>query len=230
MVKNNVKFLPWDSTNFGFKVGKYLVEDLANFSWDILYIELQENAYKLVYLITPIKVETNAFYDYKLTYKKKRNTNNIKKNPHIFSYKGKALSCQLLRVALESGKYSRYNLDERFPADKFELLYHKWLENSLLTDYASDVLIYELNDKPVGLLTYKVLGEQSSIGILATDPEYQGIGIGSALMQYYESLLPDSVQTLEVVTQGVNLAARSFYEKFGYTIEESCYVYHIWSK
>lgn len=229
--KNNVNYLPWDSENFGFKVGKLIINDLHRFSWEVFKEYQRTNGYKLIYLISPIKLYINAFYDYKLTYSKNRTKNNhIVSDSHIHSYKDRALSEQLLNLALESGKYSRYHLDEQFPSRKFEFLYKKWLENSLLTDYASDVLVYELNNKPVGLLTYKVTGEQTSIGIIATDSKYQGRGIGSALMRYYDSILPDSIETLEVVTQGVNLAARSFYEKFGYAVKESCYVYHIWSK
>lgn len=225
-----IKYLPWDSENFGFKVGKFKINDLKCFSWNSFYKEVQANSYKLVYLISPIKLDIDAFYDCKLTYHKIKGSTSLEKNSHIFSYKGKTLSNQLFNLAFESGKYSRYYLDDQFPNDKFKLLYGKWLDNSLRTDYASDVLVYMIKDKAVGLLTYKISDKQSSIGIIATESDCQGHGIGASLMKHYEAILPKSIETLNVVTQGVNHVARNFYEKFGYTIAESCYVYHIWFK
>lgn len=227
---NDIEFLPWDSENFGFKVGRFTITGVSNFKAESLYEVMSANDYELIYLVSPMKLDLDEFCDHKLTYQKKHEKRNPEVNAHIHSYKGKQLTESLLNLSLESGKHSRYHIDSKFPQDKFQFLYKKWIENSLLTDYATNVLVYEKEDKPVGLLTYKITDCQSSIGIIATAPEYQGQGIGSSLMRCYETLLPESVNTMEVVTQGVNHSARNFYEKFGYTIAESCYVYHIWSK
>ena len=226
----NVQYLPWDSQSFGFKVGKIVLTKKSSINTVALFEEMQRNNYKLIYLCTPFKVDIENFYDTKLVYAKTFCKHNEPLNEHIRSYKGKAITEALLKLAYESGKYSRFNLDERFPKELFELLYYKWLENSIFTDFSTDVLVYEVNNMPVGLLTYKTNETKSSIGIISIAPEYQGCGIGSFLMQYYESILSNDIKTLEVITQGVNHVARKFYEKFGYSIAEICYVYHVWSK
>ena len=56
-------------------------------------------------------------------------------------------------MALASGEYSRYKLDERFNRECFETLYKDWIRNSVYEDFATDVLVASLNDKDVGLLT-----------------------------------------------------------------------------
>ena len=226
----NVQYLTWDSLCFGFKVGKLVLTKKSCVNNVALIEEMHRNNYKLIYLCTPSKIDLESFYDTKLVYTKLFSKQFMPSNEHIRSYKGKAITEALLKLAYESGKYSRFNLDERFPKELFELLYYKWLENSIFTDFSTDVLVYEVNNMPVGLLTYKTNETKSSIGIISIAPEYQGCGIGSFLMQYYESILSNDIKTLEVITQGVNHVARKFYEKFGYSIAEICYVYHVWSK
>lgn len=225
-----IEYLPWDSENFGFKVGRFSIRETSDFKLDHLSDLMTTEAYDLVYLVSPTNLGIDAFYDNKLTYSKAYERNDTPLNAHVHSYKGRHLTEKLLELSFESGKYSRYRLDNKFPQDKFQYLYRKWIENSLLTEYATDVLVYEDEGNPIGLLTYRISKNNASIGIIATHPNFQGCGIGSSLMRHFESILPESVETLEVVTQGINLSARKFYEKFGYTVAESCYVYHIWSK
>lgn len=95
-------------------------------------------------------------------------------------------------------------------------------------DFATDVLIASVKNHDVGLLTYKVIGEFSTIGILAVAASHRSLHIGKQLMKCYQESLPPEVTTLKVVTQGVNQIARRFYENCGYSIEDKSYTYHLW--
>ena len=131
-------------------------------------------------------------------------------------------------MALASGEYSRYKLDERFNKECFEKLYKDWIVNSVNKEFATDVLVASVNDKDVGLLTYKMVGDVSTIGLLAVSASHRGLHIGKQLMKCYQESLPPEVTTLKVVTQGVNQIARRFYENCGYSIEDKSYTYHLW--
>ena len=221
--------LDWDSLNFGFKVGLYKVDLTDKFSLDKLTEKARKEGFRLIYISSPHKInDTSLFYDEKLVYSKENE--NIKECDicDIVSYTSQDIESDIYDLAIGSGKYSRYRLDKKFPVDKFYLLYRKWIENSVLTDYATDVLIYRMEGKAVGLLTYKNEGDNSNIGIIAVNPAFQGCGIGHKLMKHYQSQLGDNIKTLDVVTQGVNEVAKTFYEKNGYTITSRTYIYHLW--
>lgn len=131
-------------------------------------------------------------------------------------------------MALASGEYPRYKLDERFNRECFEILYKDWIGNSVYEDFAIDVLVASFNDKEVGLLTYKVAGTTATMGILAVEYTDRELHIGKHLIQYYHEALPPEITSLKVVTQGANRIVRRFYESCGYSIEDTSYTYHLW--
>lgn len=223
----NIELLEWDSQNFDFKVGQLLVEKAEEFSVNALLSKAKAEGYRLLYIITPHKLNNlNLFFDEKLLYSKTNINRYGITCDEIESCK--TITADLYQLSIKSGEFSRYNIDPVFPTYLFEMLYKKWIENSINTDFATDVLVYRHNTKIVGLLTYKNKGCVSSIGIVAVDPLYQRLGIGSKLIQHYESLLSDNIVEINVVTQGINLCARTFYEKNGYDIVSRKFVYHLW--
>lgn len=225
----NIQFLDWDTKHFGFKIGAIDIDKKRDFSLEQLKDEALIAGYRLVYLKSCSLLNgSSLFYDEKLVYSKTKD--NVKDFicPEIELYNSESIEPEIYELALKSGEYSRYRLDPNFPIECFNLLYHKWIENSIFTDYATDVLVYRMDNRPVGLLTFKNSRGISNIGIIAVDPKSQGCGVGSKLIKHYQSLLGDSIKVLDVVTQGVNIPARCFYEKNGYTITSKTYIYHLW--
>lgn len=225
----NIQFLDWDTKHFGFKTGTIEIDKEKDFSLELLKKEALIADYRLVYLkSSSLLDDLSLFYDEKLVYSKAKEDVGDFMCPEIESYRQKSIGPEIYELSLMSGEYSRYRLDPNFPIECFHMLYHKWIENSILTDYATDVLVYKKDDKPVGLLTFKNSQETSNIGIIAVNPNFQGCGVGSKLIKHYQNLLGDDIKVLDVVTQGVNKTARSFYEKNGYKITSRTYVYHLW--
>lgn len=224
----NIDFLKWDSDNFGFKTGRLVLD--APLSCDAICELISKSDFKLVYVVSKCKLDTNAFfYDNKLLFRKKKTLFQPITNTKIRSIKGCLLSKQIIDLSIDSGRYSRYSLDERFPSDLFEMLYTKWIENSVNSDYATDVLAYYIQDIPLGLLTYRINGNNALIGIISVNPNHRGFGVGSQLISYFESNLPEYVKTIDVVTQGVNRIACGFYKKNGYLLDTENYIYHFWN-
>ena len=225
----NVKFLDWDTKHFGFKVGTIEIDKEKDFSLEQLKNDVRIEDYKLVYLKSSSLLDNSTlFFDEKLVYSQKKTNVDSFFCSEIESYRSNIIEQEVYDLALKSGEYSRYKLDQNFPTECFHLLYNKWIENSIYTDYATDVLVYRLERKPVGLLTYRNSEDTSSIGIIAVNQDFQGYGIGSKLIKYYQSLLSNNIKVLDVVTQGVNKPARCFYEKNGYEVTSRTYIYHLW--
>jgi len=224
-----IQYLRWDTENFGFKVGLVEVCSEDNFSLELVEQLAKNEKYKLVYIKSTYLLNCpSIFCDEKLVYKQLNNAIETLQFPNIESYTLKTVEAELYELSLRSGKYSRYNLDNKFPNECFQRLYYKWIYNSIYTDYATDVLVYRINGKVVGLLSYKNDKENSNIGIIAVNPNYQRYGIGSKLLKHYQSLLGNNIKTMTVVTQGINQIARFFYEKNGYNISSRTYIYHLW--
>lgn len=227
----NIEFLKWDTDNFNFKVGKVVCPLIDKFQLTQVRSKMEEKGFMLVYLICNSQIkDISLFYDKKIVYHKNRKLKSNLINNNIISYKNHPVTEELKALSLASGIYSRYYLDVDFPRDKFELLYTKWIENSLLTDYASDVLLYLDNNTLKGILTYRIINHKAIVGIIAIDNSFRGCGIGSCLINYFESNLPSYVTVIEVATQGCNITACNFYEKNSYTIANIKYIYHVWNK
>lgn len=224
-----IKHLKWDSQNFGFHVGEYIVDESETWSVEQLKLKAKQERYRLVYLKSQYQIAENSlFHDERVVLAKNNENLQNLEHPNVLNYTSQDIEQKVYDLALGSGEYSRYKLDKDFPEESFQLLYRRWIENSILTDYATGVIVYKENKDIVGLLTYKNTQKCSTIGLIAVDPNYQNHGIGSILIKHYQSLLDDKIETLDVVTQGGNKNAIAFYEKNGYHIQSKTYTYHLW--
>ena len=79
------------------------------------------------------------------------------------------------------------------------------------------------------MLTYKVISNVATIGLIAVDPLVQGKNIGTELMMFLEyKLSQHSVFDINVATQLQNKKACAFYEKNKYSIKQITNIYHVW--
>lgn len=236
-----IQKVEWDSQHFNMNVGSCNVSaQNNNFDLESLLQEAKACHYDVVYVRSKspiIELENkHTFRDERIVYAKnnKRFTPPqwpLEQNQHcisIGSCKNKEITNELIQLALASGEYSRYKLDKNFNRECFEKLYKDWIINSVYKEFATDVLVASVNGKDVGLLTYKVVADVSTIGLLAVSASHRGLHIGKQLMQCYHESLPPEVTRLKVVTQGANHIARRYYESCGYSIEEISYTYHLW--
>lgn len=237
-----IQNIEWDSQHFNMNIGIYHVPTQNNsFDLDSLEREAKACHYDVVYVKSKSPIidleNRQTFRDERLVYVK----DNIRQiTPPLWpqeqiqhcisirSCKNNEITKELIQLALASGEYSRYKLDERFNEECFEKLYIDWISNSVNKDFATDVLVASVNDEDVGLLTYKVSGNVSTIGLLAVAATHRGLHIGKRLMQSYQESLPPGVTILKVATQGTNQIARRYYESCGYSVEDTSYTYHLW--
>lgn len=219
----------WDSEFFNLNVGELNfdnIKDSSNASdYDLIVVKSAAN-HNL-----QISAFVNSFSEQKIVFTKNLFSNS-KKNDAVISYKLVRFDIdEVYALALESGKHSRFLLDKKFESGIFEKLYKKWVDNSMYSDFADDVLFFVEKDKILGLVTYKVKDLVGSIGLIAVSPTSQGNGIGSILLQNLEAILYEKgVRTLTIPTQQQNADACAFYQKKGYEISEITYIKHYWKE
>lgn len=227
-----VEFLDWDSVFFGLRIAKATVssqEELDDLKDNIK--ALKEN-YDLIYLFANcdlVKQSSNVILvDKKVVY-----TTNILGpytfDTHIIEYDKSFVSEDLLNLALGSGVYSRFRKDSNFPANAYERLYTRWIEQSVNHQVATEVFCFMIEGSPKGLLTINRKDATCDIGLVATSPSYQRQGIGYKLLVHAKHFVYlKGYNILNVVTQFDNKAACHLYEKAGFTVKSSTDIFHWW--
>jgi ribosomal protein S18 acetylase RimI-like enzyme len=140
-------------------------------------------------------------------------------------------SDELVDLALEAGRWSRFNRDPSLTRAQFERMFRMWIKNIVARRQADEVFgIYDKStDKIVAFVSIKKKSlTHASIGLIAVDAQHRRKGLASVLMQRTLLWAAENSVEVEVVTQEVNADARGFYEKFGFTLKEVSSDYHIW--
>lgn len=217
-----IKRLKWDSSFFGIEIGEWHYDE-KNFApdhtFDLIYVKRDKE------LDLRLSGYVNSYSEIKLVFNKTLTPfNRISDN--IVSV---TEADYLYELAYESGKFSRFRLDERIGIENFKRLYRTWVDNSLNRQFADDVLAYIENDKIIGFITYKKSSYFAVVGLIAVSQGHQGKGIGRKLLRFVEGELVDNgIFNVQIPTQIVNTGACAFYEKEGYEIIESTHIKHYW--
>jgi dTDP-4-amino-4,6-dideoxy-D-galactose acyltransferase len=190
--------------------------------------------YKLIYLISDerlnVQIKNLQLVDVKTRLRKKIRTKYLTLDENIAEYTGEQ-NDQLKKLALQSGIYSRFKIDQHFTNNEFEKLYLKWIEDSINKTIADKVIINKgSKNNCIGFVTLKFKENFSEIGLIAVDKGSRGEGVGKELLasaDYYTR--NNGLNKIEVVTQFENQPAMRLYERSGYKIISKKYIYHLWN-
>jgi dTDP-4-amino-4,6-dideoxy-D-galactose acyltransferase len=239
-MKQTLLKLDWDSDFFKFNVGR--IEGLIQKEEDIRNVEflIEENKIKLSYYSTfselPSHILKSKKLDIVLVDKKTTYTKNIDANLKIHNSitsieQNTHHKDKLINLAIQSGIYSRFNIDERIGKEKFEEMYRLWMINSLSRKIAKEVLVFIENNELAGFVTLGEKNNRADIGIIAVDYVFRGKGIGKKLMTSAEKWFSNiGYKSIQVVTQGDNNPACRLYESCGYKVDTVEFFYHFWKK
>jgi dTDP-4-amino-4,6-dideoxy-D-galactose acyltransferase len=227
------QLLTWDTDFFGIKIFKIEVTEYSVPDIEKSVQEAFAAGAELIYLIIPDDIDKKEVFLSKLIDQKVIFGKTLKEgsdqNANIFEYSGETVTPKLYNIALESGKYSRFKIDNKLPYDSYEKLYKKWIEKSVSGQIADKVFVYSENNDLLGMITLKLKDDHGEIGLLASDYAAQGKGIGSKLIAASEDfVIAQNIFRMEVATQFNNSLACRFYEKNGYTIKNILNYYHLW--
>lgn len=225
-----IRLLEWDSDFFKLKTGAIKVSSLK----ELNYRELEEFDFVYVYTEVPEEIVPFGFFlaDEKVTYSKK-----ISKVPDAPDFSvisvlpTDELTDSLINLSYQAGEYSRFNRDKMLPASKFKELYKRWMINSVNRKLANEVFAVRDKDIYKGMITLGIKNRVPDIGLIAVDEQYRGMGIGRKLMQAaeYWAVHIEKLDVIQVVTQGFNAKACSFYESNGYSPVSKQFIFHWWA-
>lgn len=215
--------LPFDSSLFGYPVGKTIVPQ----SWDERDFLEEAKAFQLVYIFSQSELRVESEFvrlaDIKTTFAKEL----IGPDFGFYGLERHQgdLDGQLVNLALESGAYSRFKLDNRMVKEEFEKLYSLWIRKAwenreILCSPAKEAMV-----------TVSVDGLIGKIGLLAVDPGHRGQGWGKTLVKAAENYaLEKGARQLIIPTQLGNSPACKLYQSMGYKLEQKEYIYHYWQE
>ena len=230
--------LDFDTQLFGYPVARIDARDFSVASLRQTIAELKAEDVRLAYLAVVPEDPGNTIavncggqkVDSKAVYEKEISGGGaLVESPRIVSYPGGVSSEPLLSLAYQSGTYSRFRTDPHFTGGEFEKLYALWIEKSVKREIADEVLIYTSNKTPVGLMTYSLEKDKSTIGLFSIDEKFRGQSIGRDLILHGIAAIGRSgAKRVSVATQLDNSAACNFYSKHGFVLKTVHNVYHFW--
>ena len=229
----DIRVLQWDSDFFGLRIGRADLQTKADaLELRAMHEELKRQ-FDLLYVFDPnaigFEAEGARLVDEKILYSKPCEPR--KQYDDIVFFKQVKPTEDLYRLALVSGGYSRFKLDERLPQGSYERLYTRWIENACPKEGTNKQILTYLDTNSIakGMITIDYQGELGHIGLVAVDTDCQHQGIGGKIMSTLDGYLFDlGVKTLEVPTQKANTDACRWYEKNGFTVQSRTQIYHWW--
>jgi dTDP-4-amino-4,6-dideoxy-D-galactose acyltransferase len=238
---NNYLKLEWDTAFFGFKVARISSLDMDASGLTSALQELKSEEYRLVYWSVPSEQQDLArialahggfLADEKVTFVKGLSGKGLvlPQSPYtVIPYPYDSPDTELVKLALQSGEYSRFRLDPLFPDELFEKLYACWITRSVSKEIAWEVLVVRDAATVLGLITLGTKGERGDIGLVAVSEHARGKGIGKLLVGEADKRFAEREFSIsQVVTQRVNTGACRLYESCGYHMDKIEKVFHFW--
>jgi dTDP-4-amino-4,6-dideoxy-D-galactose acyltransferase len=233
------KLLDWDTEFLDIKVGEILLQNLSENELTEILHDLKVKSTQLVYWSSSKEMDVNSIKSLggilaakKITFCMDFYSDNsytkltdLNTEPYHKSMPVKDIES----LAIQSGKYSRFAVDPRFPKDKFTSLYKTWINKSLQKEIASEVLVIRDKNKVAGMVTLGEKNRRGDIGLIAVDSNYRGRSYGTNLVYASQKwFVKNGFKVGQVVTQEANLPACNLYTKCGYSINQIEYLYHFW--
>lgn len=135
----------------------------------------------------------------------------------------------LRALALVAGGYSRFRVDPRMPAGKFEELYALWMDRSCRREMADAVLAARAAGETAGMVTVALEADLARIGLVAVAAGFRGRGVGRSLLGAAHLLMERrGARVSSVVTQAANSGACALYERSGYRVTGERSFHHFW--
>ena len=229
----NVRPLEWDSNFFGLKVGRVDISASEDSISLASQKQVLKDQYDLIYVFGSQELffeEADAnLIDNKVVFALAE-LSGFNYHESVIDWPVEnGLTDDVLLLALESGKYSRFKLDGKLPVGSYERLYTRWIEQSVNHSIASDVFCYMIEGKPRGLVTIDLNDGVGTIGLVAIHPDFQHQGIGTSILRHIIRFAHDKrCEKLYVATQLDNEPACHLYKKCGMVIDSITKVWHWW--
>lgn len=240
--KNLVEFLPWDTNHFGYRIGRANIHSLDTGTYQQLSAACELQEIDCLYFLADaddtesiLQLERQGFVlvDIRITFHRQlRALPALRQLDNIIMRSAKVDDLETLQaIAHDSFRSTRFFADPYLSDEKASSLYEIWLSKSVRTDYAERVLVAEQNGECLGFLTCH-LDKQShlgKIGLVALARSGRGKGISQGMIWHALHWFRDQgMQSVDVVTQGRNIAAQRLYQRCGFLTRTMQVSFHKW--
>ena len=234
------KIVDWDTAFFGILVARIDYPNVTNQELLDILFHLKKKRVQLVYWPANKKLEEKNILkwfninlvDKKTTFVKDFRNMTCEQVVHpalVKSYSPSMSTNDVVSLAIQSGKYSRFAVDPHIAREKFEALYRIWMHRSLNKEIAEEVLVIQYNGCVVGMITLGNKHGRGEIGLLAVDRTYRRQKFAEKLIRAAQCwFIKNGYEFGQVITQEANIPACNLYKKCGYSIEKIEYYYHFW--
>lgn len=236
---NLFELLDWDSTFFGFPVGRVSsqVTDAATLRDAIeamrarkarlvyWFADTGEHSAHLARALEGVAVGERILFRRALAPDPAATT-----TVAVTRYAGGEVPPALEALAVQAGALSRFAVDPAMPPGTAERMYRAWIERSLSGAIADAVYLARTTAGALaGMITTALQHDCGVIGLLAVDPACRGAGVGRALTNAaHRHFRECGLRKAQVVTQAANLAACRLYARSGYVAARTEAVFHFW--
>lgn len=232
MFASMLKRLDWDSNFFNYEIGKLVLSSSDNFEFD--RFKLNSLSYKLVYIYSEevLNCKKLSLVDTKLTFLKEIIDIEIFNDKHLTFFDTEKDDFSALEaLALSSGKYSRFKLDDNFKNHEYENLYKRWIRNLVYEDKTADIILYKKNNNILGFTTLEKNNKSlCNIGLIAVDNRSRGQRIGTKMINFtIAQAYKRGFEKIQVVTQLENKPAMNLYKKCDFILDKTDFIYHFWN-
>lgn len=236
-------FLPWDTDHFGLRIGRVNRRHLTEASVQEIVEWQNSEAIECLYFLAdfddPETARLAQAYNFQLV--------DIRITLEWTSGRGQLARFDpdsqltmrsfqpadvpiLMEIAKKSHTDTRFFFDQNFPREKCESLYEIWVRGSC-ENPADQVLVAEVGGLTVGYITFKVTDEtEGQISLVGIEKQARGKGVGKSLVNAaLDWFAGRNVRSVQVITQGRNVAAQRLYQKCGFATRSVQLWYHRWA-
>jgi dTDP-4-amino-4,6-dideoxy-D-galactose acyltransferase len=229
--------LPWDSSHFGFPIGRLLPSSISEADLDTALRSAGTAGIRCLYWLSD-PIESQAEIARRAGFKKVDVRVELgvalgsERPPRRAAAirEAEELDLDALRfLASKSHRNTRFYSDGSFPTEKADALYAAWIERSF-RDPNQLVYVSGPAAEPFGYIAFGVSESgEGEIGLIAVDESRRGHGLGSALVgAALARLASQGVAEVGVVTQGQNEPARRLYTGMGFAERNRFFWFHRW--
>ncbi len=237
-----VRFLPWDTSHFGHRIGRAKNHCLDAESYQLLRDSCKKAEIDCLYFladagdqasILELQRQGFVFVDIRITLEQKVSDSPTPRSDGKTIVRSSSAGDleTLTAIARDSFTSTRFFADPYLNNEKASTMYQIWLSKSVTTDYADRVVVAEVNRKSVGFVTCHLdtVSREGKIGLVALATSAQGKGLSQIMVRHaLEWFRDQGMKSASVVTQGNNIAAQRLYQRCGFVTRSTELWFHKW--
>ncbi len=238
---SNIILDNWLSEKFGFNVYKLLINEeyinsfksskdsiiefnrILKMDPVFIYCKVPTNELKCVRLLENsgfLLIETNVGLQLKITTIIPNFT-----GMSIVRFAEKNDEIEVVNLVRRSFIYSRFHTDDRINNEIANDIKGEWARNFFKGTRGDAMVVAYVNNRIIGFLQLIFNCNCLVIDLIAVDLDFRKMGIASDMILFAQKNYKDFSQ-MRVNTQIINIPSLRLYQKLGFEIENSHYIYH----